>query len=155
LPIALAFSRQFPVVGFDIHEGRIKKMRHGEDPCGEVPASGLESANKDVLPGLKKDRQYLDRHQRETFEGNTLLNTRHINWHSYPNRMPFNIRQKVGKDNSLIWFKLYLSNSFWIYLQDFNETYLFDAHHRAFSHGCIRVEKADELAWYLLRNDTV
>ncbi len=45
LPIALAFSRKFPVVGFDIHEGRIEKMQHGEDPSGEVPPSEFEGAN--------------------------------------------------------------------------------------------------------------
>jgi UDP-N-acetyl-D-galactosamine dehydrogenase len=45
LPIALAFSRKFPVVGFDIHEGRIEKMQNGEDPSGEVTASEFEGAN--------------------------------------------------------------------------------------------------------------
>lgn len=45
LPIALAFSRKFPVVGFDIHEGRIEKMQHGEDPSGEVHPSEFEGAN--------------------------------------------------------------------------------------------------------------
>jgi murein L,D-transpeptidase YcbB/YkuD len=111
-------------------------------------------ANKEVLPGLKKDRHYLDRHQMEAFEGNTILDTRRINWLRYPKRMPFNIRQKAGPDNPLGRFKFYLSNSYWIYLHDSNEKYLFDAHRRAFSHGCIRVEKADSLARYLLRNDT-
>lgn len=112
-------------------------------------------ANKEVLPGLKKDRQYLDRHQMEAFEVNTLLDTRHINWHRYEKRMPFNIRQKAGPDNPLGRFKFYLSNSYWIYLHDSNEKYLFDANRRAFSHGCIRVEKAEELARYILRNDTI
>jgi len=45
LPIALAFSRKFPVIGFDIHEGRIEKMKNGEDPSGEVHASEFEGAN--------------------------------------------------------------------------------------------------------------
>ena len=45
LPIALAFSRKFPVVGFDIHEGRIELMKQGKDPSGEVPASDFEGAN--------------------------------------------------------------------------------------------------------------
>jgi UDP-N-acetyl-D-glucosamine/UDP-N-acetyl-D-galactosamine dehydrogenase len=45
LPIALAFSHKFPVVGFDINEGRIEKMQHGEDPSGEVSPSEFEGAN--------------------------------------------------------------------------------------------------------------
>jgi L,D-transpeptidase YcbB len=112
-------------------------------------------ANKEVLPGLKKDRHYLDRHQMQAFKGNTLVDTRGINWHRYSKRMPFNIRQKAGPDNPLGRFKFYLSNSYWIYLHDSNEKYLYDAHRRDFSHGCIRVEKADELARYLLRNDSI
>jgi UDP-N-acetyl-D-galactosamine dehydrogenase len=44
LPIALAFARHFPVIGFDIHEGRIEKLRRHEDPSGEVEPSAFEGA---------------------------------------------------------------------------------------------------------------
>jgi murein L,D-transpeptidase YcbB/YkuD len=66
--------------------------------------------------------------------------------------VPFTIRQRPGKDNPLGKFKFFLSNSYRIYLHDSNEPYLFDESRRAFSHGCIRVEKARLLAEYLLRN---
>ena len=36
LPIALAFSRKFPVIGFDINEERIELMKSGQDPSREV-----------------------------------------------------------------------------------------------------------------------
>ena len=36
LPIALAFSRKFPVIGFDINRDRIEMMRAGQDPSKEV-----------------------------------------------------------------------------------------------------------------------
>jgi murein L,D-transpeptidase YcbB/YkuD len=75
-----------------------------------------------------------------------------IDWSKIGEHIPYNFRQTAGKDNPLGQFKFYLSNSYWIYLHDSNEKYLFEGHKRALSHGCIRVEKARELAEYLLRN---
>ena len=46
LPVAVGMARAHgSVVGFDIHEGRIEKMQHGEDPSGEVSPSEFEGAN--------------------------------------------------------------------------------------------------------------
>lgn len=45
LPIALAFARHFPVIGFDIHAGRIEKLRRHEDPSGEVEPMAFEGAS--------------------------------------------------------------------------------------------------------------
>ena len=36
LPIALEFARKISVIGFDINEERLAKMRAGSDPCGEL-----------------------------------------------------------------------------------------------------------------------
>lgn len=36
LPLALAFARHFAVIGFDINEERLEKMRRGIDPSGEL-----------------------------------------------------------------------------------------------------------------------
>jgi UDP-N-acetyl-D-galactosamine dehydrogenase len=38
LPIALAFAKKIKVVGFDINEGRIQKMKNKIDPSGELDA---------------------------------------------------------------------------------------------------------------------
>ena len=35
LPIALAFAKKVSVIGFDINEERLAKMREGIDPCEE------------------------------------------------------------------------------------------------------------------------
>jgi UDP-N-acetyl-D-galactosamine dehydrogenase len=45
LPIALAFAKKFPVIGFDINEQRIEKMQQGLDPSGEVEPAEFEGAN--------------------------------------------------------------------------------------------------------------
>jgi len=45
LPIALAFGRKFPVVGFDINPSRIEMMQEGIDPSGEVSAAEFAGVN--------------------------------------------------------------------------------------------------------------
>jgi UDP-N-acetyl-D-galactosamine dehydrogenase len=45
LPIALAFSRKYPVVGFDINHGRIELMKSGQDPSGEVDFAEFPDAD--------------------------------------------------------------------------------------------------------------
>lgn len=45
LPIALTFARKISVIGFDISEARLEKMRHGIDPSEELPASAFENAD--------------------------------------------------------------------------------------------------------------
>lgn len=45
LPIALTFARKISVIGFDISESRLDKMRRGIDPSEELPASAFENAD--------------------------------------------------------------------------------------------------------------
>jgi UDP-N-acetyl-D-galactosamine dehydrogenase len=45
LPIALAFSRQYPVVGFDINDARIAMMKEGKDPSKEIDFRDYEGGN--------------------------------------------------------------------------------------------------------------
>ena len=45
LPLALAFAKEVPVIGFDIDEGKLSKLRRGEDPSGEVEAECFEGAD--------------------------------------------------------------------------------------------------------------
>jgi len=60
------------------------------------------------------------------------------------------IRQKPGPENSLGLVKFLFPNDFNIYLHDTPQKELFDKDVRAFSHGCIRVEKPVELASWVL-----
>ncbi len=45
LPLALEFSKHFPVIGFDINEARIALMQQGIDPSNELEASAFEGKN--------------------------------------------------------------------------------------------------------------
>jgi UDP-N-acetyl-D-galactosamine dehydrogenase len=46
LPLAVAFGRQFPTVGFDISEQRVAELRQGADSTREVTAGDLEQATQ-------------------------------------------------------------------------------------------------------------
>ena len=46
LPIALEFAGKINVIGFDINEARLEKMRNGVDPSGELPSE--QFANKSI-----------------------------------------------------------------------------------------------------------
>lgn len=60
------------------------------------------------------------------------------------------IRQKPGEWNSLGRVKFEMPNRFNVYLHDTPAKSLFSAKVRAFSHGCIRLERPLDLAHYLL-----
>src|SRR5881628_2170257 len=44
LPIAVAFGKLCPVVGFDINEEKIDELRRGIDQTGEVSSAELQAA---------------------------------------------------------------------------------------------------------------
>jgi L,D-transpeptidase YcbB len=60
------------------------------------------------------------------------------------------IRQRPGETNSLGLVKFMFPNSFNIYLHDTPQRELFQRDFRAFSHGCIRIEKPNEMAQWVL-----
>lgn len=100
-------------------------------PYWNVPTSIKE---KEILPGIKKNKNYLAKHNME--------------WNGA------NIRQRPGKNNSLGLVKFLFPNTNNIYLHDSPAKELFNQEKRAFSHGCIRVEKPKELADLILEDDT-
>jgi L,D-transpeptidase YcbB len=60
------------------------------------------------------------------------------------------VRQRPGPKNALGYVKFMFPNDFNIYLHDTPNHELFNKDVRAFSHGCIRVEKPSELAQWVL-----
>jgi murein L,D-transpeptidase YcbB/YkuD len=99
-------------------------------PYWNIPKSILD---KEILPGIEKNANYLEEHDME--------------WHGDY------VRQKPGPKNSLGLIKFLFPNSNAIYLHDTPAKSLFNKEDRAFSHGCIRVEKPIELATHILKND--
>jgi len=88
-------------------------------------------ARKEIFP---KGQAYWESENMETYrEGGALR-----------------IRQRPGPKNALGFVKFLFPNDFNIYLHDTPNRELFDKDVRAFSHGCIRVEKPDQLAQWAL-----
>lgn len=54
LPIALEFAKKISVIGFDINENRLAKMRQGIDPCGELDASAFENVDIEFTSSIEK-----------------------------------------------------------------------------------------------------
>lgn len=57
LPLALAFARRLSVIGYDINEKRLAKMRRGIDPCGELEGSAFEGTDIEFTSSLDKLRE--------------------------------------------------------------------------------------------------
>lgn len=93
-------------------------------PYWNIPPSIVK---KEIEPGIAKNPNYLAEHNMEYYNGN-------------------HIRQKPGGNNSLGLVKFMFPNTNNIYLHDTPAKSLFNEDDRAFSHGCVRVEKARELA---------
>ena len=79
------------------------------------------------------------------------LDPREVDWSQYDkNNFPFMLRQLPGEKNSLGRVKFDMANPYAIYLHDTPVKSLFERPVRAFSHGCVRVNHAEELARRLL-----
>jgi murein L,D-transpeptidase YcbB/YkuD len=61
------------------------------------------------------------------------------------------VREKPGAGNSLGLVKFMFPNEYSIYLHSTPATQLFEQSRRDFSHGCVRVQKPDELAAWVLQ----
>jgi UDP-N-acetyl-D-galactosamine dehydrogenase len=57
LPIALEFAKKVSVIGFDISESRLDKMRMGIDPSGELEKKDFENSDIEFTSSLDKLRE--------------------------------------------------------------------------------------------------
>lgn len=118
------------------------------NPRWYVPVS---ISTKDILPKVKRDPSYLVRKGFRVFLGEQEVDPLQIDWSAYNERnFPFRLVQEPGARNALGRIKFNFPNPFAVYLHDTPDKHLFRHTHRAFSSGCIRVEKAKELALALL-----
>lgn len=119
------------------------------NPTWTVPPTILTN---DVLPEIRKDLGYLAKRNMRvlTFQGREV-DPSTVDWARYTGRnFPYMIRQDPGPDNALGRVKFMFPNQHMVYLHDTPARDLFERTDRAFSSGCIRVEKAVQLAELLL-----
>jgi murein L,D-transpeptidase YcbB/YkuD len=119
------------------------------NPTWTVPPTILK---QDVLPAIKRDPDYLLHknmvvltHRGEPVDAAT------VDWSRYPEEeFPYLLRQLPGRNNALGTVKFIFPNKHAVYLHDTPSRSLFQETSRAFSSGCIRVEKPYELAQLLV-----
>lgn len=110
---------------------------------------------KEILPALKKDVTYLAKkgYSLSDYSGNEI-DPATVDWSKYEKSIPYRVIQGSGDDNALGVIKFNFPNKHSVYLHDTNQRHLFSKEKRALSHGCVRVEAWDMLAYYLLDQDT-
>jgi hypothetical protein len=110
---------------------------------------------EEYLPIIKKDTSFLGKNNFDVLDRNgKVIRVDSIDWRKFNrNNFPFTLRQREGKENSLGTVKFIFDNPYAVYLHDTNARRLFRNTVRAYSHGCVRVERAVELAHYLATGD--
>lgn len=124
-------------------------------PYWNVPYS---IAWKEILPMVKRDTNYLHKHNFEVIngKGEVVNDLSKLNWKRYNKEyLPVKFRQRIGGDNSLGICKFNFNNKYGVYLHDTNSKRYFKTFYRYQSHGCIRLEKFVEMARFLIREDTL
>lgn len=121
-------------------------------PTWVVPPGILAN---DVIPAVRKDPDYLNQKNMKVirFDG-TEVDQSTIDWVSVTGRnFPYMIRQEPGPDNALGRVKFMFPNQYNVYIHDTPSRNLFSRDGRAFSSGCIRIEKPFEFAQLLLADN--
>lgn len=122
-------------------------------PNWTIPESIIK---KEILPALKKDPGYLVKKGFSLVDNKgDEVNPYTVDWSKYKNGIPWKIVQGSGDDNALGIFKFNFNNPYSVYLHDTNQRYLFANSNRALSHGCVRVQKWESLAFFIARTDSL
>jgi len=117
------------------------------NPPWGVPA---RNAREDILPRLRRDPaavrargfRIFERVDGEVVEVDPTL----VDWSAYNrNNFPYYIRQDAGDANALGRIKFVMPNTDDIFMHDTPDRHLFSRGQRAFSSGCIRLERPMEL----------
>jgi murein L,D-transpeptidase YcbB/YkuD len=108
------------------------------------------NAREDLLPRLRRDPEAVRNSGFRIFQrvdGQLVeVDPTSIDWSSYSrNHFPYFIRQDAGDRNALGRIKFVMPNADDIYMHDTPDRHLFRRGQRAFSSGCIRLERPLEL----------
>jgi L,D-transpeptidase YcbB len=98
------------------------------NPYWNVPDGIME---RTIRPAMAQDPNYLVKNDMEIVNGR--------------------VRQRPGPKNSLGQYKFLFPNEHDVYLHDTPDGHLFSRTQRAFSSGCVRIERPDDFAKLLLR----
>jgi L,D-transpeptidase YcbB len=114
------------------------------NPTWGVPQSIIIN---EYLPKLRANPGYLDA---KGFEVYTLkgqkISSRDVNWAAVGKAAPVSVIQPGGDGNALGDLKIMFPNAHSIYMHDTPARDLFSKDVRAYSHGCVRLQKPHEMA---------
>jgi murein L,D-transpeptidase YcbB/YkuD len=114
------------------------------NPTWTVPPGIIRS---DILPAAKKDPASITRRGLKVLDSaGREVDPSSVDWSRFTSGIPYTLRQDPGPKNALGRVKLMFPNDYFVYLHDTPSQALFDKADRAFSSGCVRVERALELA---------
>ncbi|MFB1114749.1 L,D-transpeptidase [Dickeya dadantii] len=124
------------------------------NPPWNVPTT---LTRQDIIPKVIQDPGYLQRHGYTVLsdwtESAQPIDPSMIDWPMVSaGNFPYRLRQAPGDSNSLGRYKFNMPNTDAIYLHDTPNHNLFQKDIRALSSGCVRVNKASELAALLLQD---
>jgi len=116
-------------------------------------------ARKEVIPGIIRDKSYLKRHnmvvKRDYAPDSPTVDPSSIDWKKYltpewaKKDLPYKIIEQASSHNALGSVKFMFPNRFSVYMHDTDSKGLFLRQLRAYSHGCIRLEKPLKLLGHL------
>ena len=121
------------------------------NPTWTVPPGIIAN---DILPAAKADPASITRRGLKVLDSaGREVDPATVDWSRFRGgHIPYTLRQDPGPKNALGRVKLMFPNPYLVYLHDTPSQALFDKADRAFSSGCVRVERALELAELVLND---
>ena len=122
------------------------------NPKWYVPKS---IARRQKLDDLKADPSYANRKNFEVvnISSGQAVDPASVNWNAPDVFERFRLVQQPGEKNALGQMKIIFPNQYSVYLHDTPTEHLFDRAQRAFSSGCVRLERPFEMAKWVAEGD--
>ncbi len=119
------------------------------NPYWRIPESIVR---KEMLKHLIKNPHYYEKQGKYLYKGwgpnSQKIDPATVNWKQYLNNkkhIPYHFMQEPGHKNALGRIKFLFPNKYSVYIHDTPSKRLFFRETRAFSHGCMRIQKPREL----------
>jgi murein L,D-transpeptidase YcbB/YkuD len=134
------FTRETPQLNSMIHSVQV-------NPVWNIPQS---IATNEITKQAAEDPYYLSSHNIDVYQnGKKIEDTETIDWTAGDPGKKYSFKQRPGDDNALGQIKFLFNNQSSVYLHDTPAKAGFTLPVRALSHGCVRLEKPQELAYQL------
>ena len=136
-------ERPTPILDSKIHQINF-------NPYWNVPKSIIQ---RDLIKFMNEDPEYLTKWKIHIYDqrGNEIM-PNEVDW-STDEAVQYQFRQEPGAENSMGHVKINFYNPYDVYLHDTPQKALFGENSRFYSSGCVRVEGADQLVAWLLRDN--